>query len=141
MIAPSSGSWLSGAAQRSLEHCDPVEQVCDEAESCVVKRESRPQALHPGECGQLMVRKPELAGRVLTGVDDAQRYQPSDQVRVRAGRAGECAEVQPRGPDERVVHCVLLGSKSEAAASCSKSSRSVGESPGGTKILASANRS
>src|SRR5215813_10939981 len=141
MITPSSGSWPSGTAQRILERRDPVEQVCDEADCCVVKRESRPQPLYPGECGQLTGREPQLARRVLTGVDDAKRYQPSDQVRVRTGRSGECAEVQPRGPDERVVHCLLLGSKSDAAASCSKSSRWVGESVAGTRILASANRS
>src|SRR5258708_5584179 len=141
MITPSSGSWPSGAAQRSLEHRDAVEQVCDEADGGVIERESRPQALYRGECGQLTRREPQLAGRALTGVDDAQRDQPADQVRVRAGRAGEGAEVQPRGPDQRVAHCLLLGSKPEAAASCSKSCRSAGESLGGTMILASANRS
>src|SRR5260221_1570025 len=141
MITPSSGSWPSGAAQRSLEYRDPVEQVGDETDGRVIERESRPQALYPGECGQLTGREPWLAGRPPAGADDAERSQPADQVRVCAGRAGESDEVQPRGADERVAHCLLLGSKPEAAASCSKSCRSAGESLGGTMILASANRS
>src|SRR5258705_13878682 len=90
------------------------------------------------------MRPPDWAGTIarrtaLAGVDDAECCQPADQVRVRAGRAGESAEVQPRGADERVAHCLLLGSKPEAAASCSKSCRSAGESLGGTTILARGN--
>src|SRR5260370_17455638 len=104
MLTPSSGSWPSGAAQRGLEYRDPVEQVRDEADGRVIERESRPQALYPGECGQLTRREPQLAGRALAGVDDAQRDQPADQVRVRAGRPGEGPEVPPRGPRHRGAH-------------------------------------
>src|SRR5258708_10083770 len=97
MITPSSGSWPSGAAQRGLEYRDPVEQVRDEADGRVIERESRPQALYPGECGQLTRREPQLPGRAPAGVDDAPPDPPAGQGPVLAGPAGEGAGGQPRG--------------------------------------------
>src|SRR5256886_75857 len=103
----------------------------------------------PGDrAGQegLAGREPEPAGLVPARLKQPEGDQPPYQLRMQPGGAGEGLEVQaPPGQDrrlgERIGHRCLLGSKFDAAASCSNSRRSSADGRAGTMILASAYRS
>ena len=146
---------MRAISQAGLGDFEPVKQIQNEAERRVIEGQPGPEPLDARHHRHLPRREAQAAAGVPLGVEQPEGDQPGDQFRVGAGSLRERFQIEPCRAYQREGrwpvpagpvgarwgvhgHRPFRGSKSETAASCSNSSRSVPDSLGGTITWTSA---